>query len=68
VGSGVFWRNALYVYRTNNDLKQFLAQPEWQTIIRASADAALLSPLNPTIEELTNQVATLVAATAMLNQ
>ena len=68
VGSGVFWRNALYVYTTNPDLKQFFAQPEWQAIIRASADAALLSPLNPTIEQLTNQVAALVAATAMLNQ
>jgi len=56
------------VWKTNPDLQQFLAQSEYQAIIRASADAALLSPLNPTIEELTNQVSALVAATAMLRQ
>ena len=68
-GSGVFWRNALYVWKTNPDLQRFLAQPEYQTIIRASADAALFAPIGgASFEQLTNQVSTLVAATAMLTQ
>jgi hypothetical protein len=68
-GSGVFWRNALYVWKTNPDLQRFLTQPEYQAIIRASADAALFTPIaGASFEELTNQVATLVAATAMLAQ
>jgi hypothetical protein len=69
VGSGVFWRNALRVWKTNPDLQRFLAQPEYQAIIRASADAALLAPVGgASFEQLSNQVSVLVAATAMLTQ
>jgi hypothetical protein len=68
VGSGVFWRNALYVWKTNPELQRVLAQPEYQSIIRASADAASFAPIGETIEHLANQVSTLVAATAMLAQ
>ena len=54
---------------TNPDLQRFLAEPEYQTIIRASADAALLAPIGgASFEQLTNNVSILVAATAMLKQ
>lgn len=67
VGSGVFWRNALYVWKTNPDMIALLKGVEFQTTLRASANAAA-KPLAGTesIETLTNQTAVLVAATAML--
>jgi hypothetical protein len=66
-GAGVFWRNALYVWKTNADLRAFLAGLEYQTIVRASADAAVKAPTGGgSIDELTNQTAALVAASAML--
>jgi hypothetical protein len=67
VGSGVFWRNALYVWKNNPDLLALLKGAEFQTTLRASADAAA-KPLtgNESIETLTNQTAVLVAATAIL--
>jgi hypothetical protein len=65
VGSGVFWRNYLYVWNTNPDLRTFLMRSENEAMVRASADAAA-KPLsgNESIETLTNQTAVLVAATA----
>jgi hypothetical protein len=67
VGSGVFWRNALYVWKTNTDVLALLKGAEFQTTLRASANAAA-KPLTgkESIETLTNQTAALVAATAML--
>jgi hypothetical protein len=66
VGAGVFWRNALYVWKNNAELRTVLAGSEYQRIVRASADAAAEAPLEGTTETLTNQTAVLVAATAML--
>lgn len=66
-GPGVFWRNALYVWKTNPDLHTFLASQEYQAMVRASADAAANALTNgQSIETLTNHTAVLVAATAML--
>ena len=65
VGSGVFWRNYLYVWTTNPGLQTFLTAPEYEAMVRASADAAA-KPLtgDESIETLTNQTAVLVAANA----
>jgi hypothetical protein len=66
-GPGVFWRNVLYVWKTNPDLRTFLASQEYQAMVRASANAAAKAPTDgQPIETLTNHTAVLVAATAML--
>ncbi len=63
----MFWRNALYVWKTNADIRTFLAGPEYQTIVRASADAAAKARTGgECFDTLTNQTAVLVAASAML--
>jgi hypothetical protein len=64
-GSGIFWRNALYVWNTNPDLKAVLQGQEYQAMIRASAEAAK-HPDDGSIQALTNDTAALVAACAML--
>ena len=64
-GSGIFWRNALYVWNTNPDLQAVLKGEEYQAMIRASAEAAK-KPDDGTIQALTNDTAALVAACAML--
>lgn len=64
-GSGIFWRNALYVWNTNPDLKAVLKGQEYQAMIRASAEAAK-QPDDGSIQALTNDTAALVAASAML--
>ncbi|WP_315830951.1 hypothetical protein [Bradyrhizobium prioriisuperbiae] len=66
VGSGVFWRNYLYVWKTNSALRSFLAGTAYQDMLRVSANAAMLSPDNPSLETLANQTAVLIAATALL--
>ena len=67
IGPSAFWRNALYVWKTNPDLRNFLTSQEYQAMVRASADAAVKAPTDgQTIETLTNYTAVLVAATAML--
>jgi hypothetical protein len=66
-GPGVFWRNALYVWKTNPDLRTFLASQEYKAMVQVNADAAANAPTDgESIETLTNQTAVLVAATAML--
>jgi hypothetical protein len=66
-GTGVFWRNVLHVFNTNSELRNFLRQTEYQTMLRNSADAVVNAPTgNQSIETLTNRTAVLVAATAML--
>jgi hypothetical protein len=67
-GTGVFWRNVLHVWKTNSNLRTFLNQPDYQKMLRASADAVVnASPAGQSIETLTNRTAVLVAATAMLS-
>lgn len=64
-GSGIFWRNALYVWNTNPDLKAVLQRPEFQAMIQASAEDAK-NANDTSIQSLTNDTAALVAACAML--
>lgn len=67
-GAGVFWRNALYVWRTNRDLLSAFTDTRFQQTLRASADAAANSPIKgATIDTLTKETAVLVAASAMLS-
>lgn len=67
-GTGVFWRNVLHVWKTNQDLRTFLAQPNYQKMLRDSADKIVNNPSDdPTFETVTNQTAVLVAAAAMLS-
>jgi hypothetical protein len=65
VGSGVFWRNYLYVWNTNPDLRSFLMGADFEAMVKASAEAAA-KPLtgDESFETLTNQTAALVAACA----
>ena len=66
-GPGVFWRNVLYAWATNSNLRTFLAQLDYQNMLRASADAVVNEPTtNQSLETLTNRTAVLVAATALL--
>ena len=66
-GAGVFWRNVLYLWKTNTDLRSVLAKSEYQGMVKASADAAAQAETNgQEIGTLTNQLAVLVAAAAML--
>lgn len=67
-GTGVFWRNVLHAWKTNGNMRAFLAQPDYQKMLRSSADKVLNTPTDdPTLENITNQTAVLVAATAMLS-
>jgi hypothetical protein len=66
-GPGVFWRNALYVWQSNSDLRSLLASPEYQAMVRASAEPAANRPTDgQSIDALTNDIAVLVAAAVML--
>ncbi len=67
VGPSVFWRNALHIWQSNPDLRKVLKCPDYQSIIKANADAAANEPTDgSSIEMLTNYTAVLVAATTML--
>jgi hypothetical protein len=66
-GSGVFWRNALYAWKTNGDLHPVLATPSFQAILRSSATSAANTPTSGlSFDDLANDLAALVAATVML--
>jgi hypothetical protein len=66
-GTGVFWRNLLYAWTTNPELRTFIRQPDYLTMVRDSANAVVNAPpAGQSIETLTNRTAVLVAATAML--
>jgi hypothetical protein len=66
-GSGVFWRNALYVWKTNSDLGPDLTSKSFQTMLRASAESAASTPASGlSFDVLANDLAVLVAASAML--
>lgn len=66
-GSGVFWRNALYAWNTDADLRSIFAGKPFQTLLRASAEAAARKPIGSAgFDDLANDVAVLVAAMVML--
>lgn len=68
-GSGVFWRNVLYVWKTNPDLRTFLSSQDYQEMVKASADDAVKrQATRQSFEMLTNDLAVLLAAYAMLEQ
>jgi hypothetical protein len=64
-GSGVFWRNALHVWNTRSDLRIYLQVDKFQAMLRASANAAAQSS-DQRFDMLSNQIAVLLAAVAML--
>jgi hypothetical protein len=64
-GSGVFWRNALYVWNSNDKAHAFLRGEKFQAMLRKSADAAANSR-DTSFDALTNQLSVLVAATKVL--
>lgn len=66
-GTSAFWRNILYVWKTNPDLRELLATEFYSEVVRASANDAANAPTKgQTLETLTNQCAVLIAAAAML--
>ena len=65
VGAGVFWRNLLYAWRNNATLRSVVGQRDYQTFVQTNADAAVKSP-PATFDSLTQDVALLTAATAVL--
>lgn len=64
-GTGVFWRNVLYAWRADSELRAFLSAA-YPQFLKLNADNAALRTTDDVIE-LTNDVAVLVAATVMLN-
>lgn len=72
-GPGIFMRYLLYAYRANPDLRTFLKQAGYPEIVRANAEKACDS-LEVGMDDdralvlLTNNLATLTAAVAMLKQ
>ncbi len=65
-GAGVFWRNVLYAWKGNQDLRAFLNDPAYRQFVRTSADV-VKAPTNETdLVALTNELAVLVAAAVIL--
>ena len=60
-GKGVFWRNVLYAWNNNTDLRSFINQDVFKRFLTSSASSAMKASSN-TIWDLTNDVAVLVAA------
>jgi hypothetical protein len=69
-GIGVYMRCLLYAYQTNTELKNDLQQRDARDFIRANAEYVAKHPDRSTSEDeivnLTNNLATLVAAVGML--
>ena len=69
-GIGVFMRYLLYAYQNNTDLKSDLRQENAQVFVRANAEYVVHNSDRPQSEDrvvnLTNNLATLVAAVGML--
>jgi hypothetical protein len=63
-GPGVFWRYVLYAWKTDSELRAFL-NADYPKFLTTNADLAAKRQSNGVVE-LTNDVAVLVAATAML--
>jgi hypothetical protein len=68
-GPAVFFRYLLHAYQANDDLKAFLTNPQtiYPTFIRANAEHAAKQASDGDMVALTNDLATLVAAVAMLS-
>ncbi len=65
-GTGVFWRNMLYAWKNNQDLAASISTPGYMALVKTNADAAVNSTEATDCDRLTNQLAILVAATAIL--
>ena len=65
-GVGVFWRNVLYTWKNNPDLRAFLSDPAYQQFVRVNGNEAVNAPQTSDLVTLTNQLAVLVAAAVML--
>ena len=69
-GIGVYMRSLLYAYQTNAELKNDLQQQDAQDFIRANAEYVVKHPdrskSQDEVVNLTNNLATLVAAVGML--
>ena len=65
VGAGVFWRNLLYAWKNDATLRGVVGQRDYQTFVQTNADAAATSTL-ATFDSLTEDIAVLTAATAVL--
>ncbi len=65
-GPGVFWRYALHAFRTDSDLRAILSTRYFQDFLKVNADAAAQSSGERSLDELTNDVAVLVAAANMV--
>ena len=70
-GIGVFMRYLLYAYQNNTDLKSDLRQEDAQVFVLANAEYVVHNPDRPQstdpVVNLTNNLATLVAAVGMLS-
>jgi hypothetical protein len=68
-GPGVYWRNILYVWNNASELQPDLKHANFRTILKASADAVVNAPTDPTkvpFDTLSNQLSVLLAAYAIL--
>jgi hypothetical protein len=65
-GRGIFWRNFLHAWKQNPGLRAIINSPEYRKLMTTSADAAANS-LDPYFDGLTNDLATLTAAIAILS-
>lgn len=66
-GPGVFWRNMLYAWKNNADLKALLSLDGNKKFVKTNADDAMNAPDTSDFDQLTNRLAILVAAAAMLS-
>jgi hypothetical protein len=64
-GAGVFWRNLLHAWNNDDTLRGVIGQPDYQTFVQTNAEAAKNSTLQ-TFDQLTQDVAALTVATAVL--
>ena len=64
-GTGVFWRYLLQAWKLNNaELRKLIGSTDYTGFIRTNADAALKQETD--LDQLSNQIAVLVAATVVL--
>jgi hypothetical protein len=68
-GPGVYWRNILYAWNNAPDLQPDFKHANFRTILKASADAVVNAPTDPTkvpFDTLSNQLSVLLAAYKIL--
>jgi len=63
-GTGVFWRYLLQAWEKNTELKAFIGTSEYEVFVEKNADAACADETD--VDQLSNQVAALVAACKIL--